>query len=476
MTALAAPEFTWRHVVRPANLLSAAGGGQTSEVAPSTFPERPACTDIAVHSCISRDVIAPYMSSQVDSRAAECRHQYALDVASRIDLAEGESEDSTVPQDDFVAIVTITSAADPAESGNVGAARVPWGSVVVTTDRLRQYPVTLYATDLPRFTGIFPGAVVGVRGTVLKRDTSTMRPKDVALNRIVLPKLPVRQLVAATDATPRSLRVHFAAGPYGRDATALQSAVAKLMDLAVQRRAQLSFICGPFAPVPAVGDHLAVDRLPTDLELFAMNKQALTFAAAHPSTRFVLVPAVNDITCVPVMPQVPPYALGESPVTEYSNPCEATAAGLTIGVCSYDAFSLLKGVQLERGVPPEARLRQLCHSLVRSGVYVPVVDSGDRVTDVTMLNRMAFGYAAAQDNSAQQQLPQVVFYPNVSYTTPFAVPAGGPNGTLVVSCSNREGQQGFTVLELTITDTARATREGCVPEVCHVGTIEVVSN
>ena len=479
---MASNTHAWRHVFKPAGLLVPAGVAVPE--LPQDFTKQPHVSDIALHNTIAEEGAAPYMALQTDAAAAECRHAYCQSVARRIDL-DTPATTETAAASDFVCIVLISGCVDPHDE-RPDARRVPWDSVVVVGDRTRQYPVALFATDLPRFTGIYPGAVVGIRGAVLKRDASTMRPRDVAVNEVIHPSIPRPAYGpgGAAPTGPGGVRIMVACGPYPAGGETLQSAVMKIYSIAQHRGAQMVVIAGPYITAPTPGKVQTEQVNRRNIE--NMVNEVVTQSGRTPDRkcRAVFMPALDDISCVPVMPQLPSVCFDEfdSAAVDVtaSNPCEFTVAGaLRIGVCNYDAIALLRGAQLDRGLPPDASIRQVCHSIARSGVYAPVVDGHERVSDIKHLDRLAFGAAAAKATGAPATVPtppHVMVYPNRSFSSPLAQTIGGEGGPLFVSFANGSDKS-VAVLELTIADVERAARGGCTHENgVSAGIIDLVLN
>lgn len=456
-------DVIWKHVVKPANLLP---GASQSVSQSSSLPE---VTAVDVYPAVASQLRAAYLAPQSDGRAADALHRYALSVSQRIDLSPPDADDAAAPtRDDFSAVVVINACPEPHDV-RPATVRAPWDATVVTLDRTRQYDIVLYPGGLERFAGVYPGAVLGIHGTVLRRDPGTMRAAEIAVSRLVHPTIPKPLVGVAPSATaqaPGSARVHFAAGPFGYDLRRITTTLQKIVEVAKLRKAQLCVICGPFLPVPnPTNAESVIDAMPPVAEMVEMLSRLQQVAMREaPSMHLAFLPSTNDLSCIPVVPTTTPMLFPDnlSPLTvhfECSNPTEFELGGLKIGVCSYDALSQLAAVHLERGFTADTRVRQLCHSLVRSGLYVPNV-TGHRTVDVTMLDKVALG---APSGGA---VPHVLFYPNHLVSTPIAITVGGPGGVVLASCSNESDQalDAMTIMELYVADTAAAVTRGCTAE------------
>ncbi|CUG88809.1 DNA polymerase alpha/epsilon subunit B, putative [Bodo saltans] len=381
--------------------------------------------------------------------------------------------------------------------------------------------VSLFCGKVSHFTGMYPGAVVGIIGTPWRRDMDG-RLTSVLVSSLIQPRRPIPKWLGASSLTtanthtpsmPRvAARVMYVSGPFPRREVTriLQSVV----DNAVQRQATLLVIGGPI--------HTSYD----ESELTVVMAQASTFADQIDQTigsleqhlgslsqtnpqakalRIVVVPSLDDVTQIPVLPQLQ-HAV-DTPLIMGTNPCRIVHNGITIGILQHDTVSDMREHMIERMQGrEEGSLQRVVETILGSRLYTPMFQVPNPIVDTKHLAALSIApdspvVAMASeekvlistngdsiDNIAKEteqkkshtsistleDIPHLIFLPSSKPQFAFAARSSSLNGNskeeedagplvvnpMVWNHRNKRQMHFMNVVEVTIPDSAHAAKFG----------------
>lgn len=343
--------------------------------------------------------------------------------------------------------------------------------LLANPDRLET--VLLHPKSLSRFTGVYPGVVVRIRGTVYKSDLMGT-PTSVGVDDLCLPSRPPIRWPApntseATNPTPA--RVHFVAGPYTRNGifTPLEAAVR----VAAQRGANAIVMYGPFVPeVPsqnlgAVNNQTFDDSLNQFFDAIeaALHDSAVANSALE---RVFVVPSLDDITSLPILPQ-PKLAIDDT-AEKYkvvSNPCAITVAGVTFKCANVPSVDDVSKVMAERWHNDKRRLLRAGESVLRDRLLAPLLGFPAKTHDMRWLSALALMDDLEMDPPHAVVFPtprdNAIAFLSHSDQTDLSDPEGDGALVLMLPTAGRVIEQGvynYDVVEVTMPDALAAATGG----------------
>ena len=330
--------------------------------------------------------------------------------------------------------------------------------------RVNPHRLSLYTRHVTRFTGIYPACVICVKGTASKRDRHG-RVTAIIAKQIFTPRRPtfpwetpaaplnLGLSMKASIADRQGARVQFLSGPFPRnELPRLASAIVKQ---AAVRGVNVVIIAGPLVPPYKPEEHHYFVRnqltFPDQLDQFVDALEEEIAAHRNHSTRFVLVPSVEDAVCFPIVPQ-PCLAISVGDVVQEmpgddeddrlagaerpqggtirtveakgliqvaSNPCEVLvrtgypcnatdtdeerrglATGVRFGVTSFDSMSLMRDEMVERYPDGDGNsLHRVAETVLASRLYVPLVSCPSPNHDLAHLPKVLLERDASASES-----------------------------------------------------------------------------
>lgn len=366
---------------------------------------------------------------------------------------------------------------------------------------------SLFCGKVTHFSGMFPGAVVGVVGTPCRRDMEG-RLTSVLVSELIQPRRLLPKWLNApkgldaqrTPAAQRqAARIMYLSGPFPR--RALLDILTSAIENAVQRQATLLIIGGPILVTFDESDDGVVMSLSKtfadQLEdvVTALETHLSTIAATNPQAKalkIVMVPSLDDVTQIPVLPQLQ-YGIDiddASPIMMGTNPCRIVHHGITIGVLQHDVVSEMRERMIERMQGrEEGSLQRVVETILASRLYTPMFEVPSRIVDAQHLSALSIvgpsGKSVALVNSEEDtrsdnqspmkhttgydDVPHLIFLPSAKPQFAFAARTANGEDTssgpmvvnpMVWNHRNKRQTHFLNMVEVTIPDPVLASRLG----------------
>ena len=331
---------------------------------------------------------------------------------------------------------------------------------------MNPHRLSLYTRLVTRFTGVYPASVICVKGTSFKRNRAG-HVTALMVRQIYNPRRPEYPWEGSSGGIPRSMipaisrqgrdggaRVQFCTGPFIRKE--LVRLAAALVRQATVRGVNVVIVGGPLVQEYNAAELQTMQTLTAnvgsfteELEAFVDSLERALAAHKNTTTRFVLVPSVNDVMTFPIVPQ-PCFALQtgdvpiDAPVQEdeeaddgggsvetwgsagiveavesiqvASNPCEIlirTAASGTsgddgngcvrFGVTTFDSVSLIREEMVERFPDGSGNsLHRVAETVLNSRLYVPIVSCPSPNHELAQLDKVALERPCKRNTAATE--------------------------------------------------------------------------
>ena len=254
--------------------------------------------------------------------------------------------------------------------------------------------ISLFPKNVPRFTGAYKGALLRVTGDPFKFDTSGA-PTSIGLTKIEAPVRPTFPWSGAAKVEPSETisnyrntpyRMLLVAGTFGNTFVPIRKAI----QVAATRGANTLVLCGPFLTLPPAGKDLLVregitsityeDQLSSLIDVIEEELQAVNKVRNAVPLGVYLVPSLEDVSSMPVLPQVAfPLGSGEgwcctsNPTTlEVLPDTEFDRIPIRISVCAAGALDAVNDAMCERWTDRIDRLKRASEAVVSSGLLFPI--------------------------------------------------------------------------------------------------------
>lgn len=344
--------------------------------------------------------------------------------------------------------------------------------------------VSLYPKKVPRFTGVYKGVLVRVTGVPFKFDTSG-NPSTVGLFKIEMPMRPTFPWSVATkdeSSEPTALaapcRMLFVAGPFDNSFAPVGHAI----QAAATRGANVLVITGPFVGEPPKEQDLLIqegiasitfeDRLSALIDLIEEELVKVRSLRNAVPLSVYLVPSMEDVSSMPILPQVAfPLGSGDgwccvsNPVTLETATATGAPAPLRVRVCASNAVDSVNDMMSERWSDRVNRLQRASEAVVASRLVLPITTIPSPSHNLVELGALRI----AEDG----QLPHIVVSTTSRVQSIGALThsasadlAGEGDGCLFIALATggrtrtAEGIFSFQGVEVTIPDLADSAKRG----------------
>lgn len=332
--------------------------------------------------------------------------------------------------------------------------------------------VLLYPRGLQRFTGVYPGAVLRVKGEAFKFDVSG-QPTSVGVTDACFPQRPPiswGKPNMADSTNPTHARIHCAAGPFPRRDF---SPIVHSIKVAAQRGANVLICYGPFVPEVPTKDATALvtqtfeDTLNSMFDLVEATLTEDEEVKRSSLERVYFVPSLQDINNFPVFPQ-PKFAIAEG-CDQYkvvANPATITVGGITLKCANYPSVDMLAETMMERWHDRQ-RLIRAGECLMRDRLLIPFGGFPSRHIDLKWLQTLKI-----MDDLEFEPPHAVIFSSKRDQSMAFithsdrADLADPADGSLIVTLATAgrkveiDGTYNYQVVEITIPDITAAASGG----------------
>lgn len=280
--------------------------------------------------------------------------------------------------------------------------------------------LALFCGSVARYTGLYPGVCVGVRGTVCRRDlegriTSLLVKDIVTAPRPLYPWNVVSQTTASAPSAPLSspqirvpIRVQMATGPFPR--RDMVDILTACIQNALHRQTDVLLLGGPFFPPFQDYEKTELALMKSTLEdqlsgLVDHIERVLSHNRAknQRALKVLLVPSIQDLMQVPVLPQ-PMLSLAlddDSAVRTLSNPCRFSVQGVAFGFLNYDVLAEVQETMVEKLPTPSGNLQRVAESIVQSRMFCPTQQVPSPNVDLRHLGSLSLSKHAVQE----QEIP-----------------------------------------------------------------------
>lgn len=343
--------------------------------------------------------------------------------------------------------------------------------------------VSLYPKKVPRFTGVYKGALVRVTGVPFKFDTSG-NPSTVGLTKIDTPQRPTFPWSASTKDEPTEStglaapsRMLFVAGPFDNSFLPVRYAI----QTAATRGANMLVITGPFVGAPPKEQDLLIqegittitfeDRLSALIDMIEEELEKVRKMRNAVPLSVYLVPSMEDVSCMPILPQVAfPLGSGEgwhcvsNPVTVEATASSAASDPLRVRVCAANAVDAVNEMMCERWTDRVNRISRASEAVVASRLVLPITNIPSSSHNLVELGALKITDGSQFPHIVVTTTSRVQSFGSMTHSTNTELGEAG-DGCLFIALATGGRDRtsnifSFQGVEVTIGDTAEAAKKG----------------